>query len=104
MTEPTHSDAKPGPQLRYSEDGRGGTIHYTSPETRFDMWYEFAMPPALVIIGIPESKYWEGQTKTPLAQREAILQFIGEQVIQDKLAGSGHFLLSDQILTVLVGK
>ena len=44
-------------KLCYTDGGRGGTIHYTSPETSFDMWYELAMPPALVIMGIPESKY-----------------------------------------------
>lgn len=108
MTNPTHStdstDAKSGPQVRYTDDGRGGTIHYASPETSFDMWYELAMPPAVVDIGVPEPRYWAGQTKTPLAQRKPILRFIGQQVVNDKLAGYGYFLFNDQIMTIYKGK
>ncbi|MEO6285988.1 MAG: hypothetical protein ABIO93_21540 [Dyadobacter sp.] len=108
MTEPTHSSenpaAEPGPHLGYTHDGRGGTIHYTSPETSFDMWYELAMPPAVVIIGITEPRYWEGKTKTSLAQREAILGFIGQQVVNDKLSGTGYFIFDDQIMSICRGK
>ena len=92
------------PQLSYSQEGRGGTIHYTSHETSFDMWYEFAMSPAIVDIGIPESKYWEGKTKTPLAHRDDVLRFIGQQVVNDKLSGHGYFLFNDQIMTIYNGK
>ncbi|WP_020607329.1 hypothetical protein [Spirosoma spitsbergense] len=108
MKDPTHSTGNPaaenGPQLRYSDDGRGGTIHYTSPASNFDMWYELAMSPAVVDIGIPESKYWVGQTKTPLAQRDDMLRFIGQQVVNDKLSGHGYFLFNDQIMTIYKGK
>jgi len=108
MTKSSHPAENPntesGPHLRYSHEGRGGTIHYTSPETSFDMWYELAMPPALVDIGIPEPRYWESQTKTPLAQREAILQFIGQLVVNDKLSGNGYFLFDDQIMSICRGK
>lgn len=90
--------------LTYSEAGRSGTIHFISRETKFDMWYEFAMPPALVIIGIPEPKYWEAQTKTPLSRRTGLLEFIGKQVIQDKLSGTGYFLIDDNILSICPGK
>lgn len=108
MTNPTHPTDNPntkcGPQVRYTHEGRGGTIHYTSPETSFDMWYELAMPPSLVDIGISEPRYWAGQTKTPLAQREAILRFIGQQVVNDKLSGNGYFLFNDQIMSIYPGK
>ena len=91
-------------KLCYTDGGRGGTIHYTSPETSFDMWYELAMAPALVIMGIPESKNWEGQTKNPLAQREDTLRCIGQQVIDDKLSGNGYFLFDDQTMTIHSGR
>ncbi|MBC7571859.1 MAG: hypothetical protein H7319_19335 [Spirosoma sp.] len=97
-------NTEPGPQISYSEDGRGGTIHCTSPETTFDLWYELAMPPAVADIGIPEPRYWEFQTKTPLPQREAILRLIGQRVINDKLAGNGYLLFGDQIMTIYSGK
>ena len=104
MEEVTHSTDKTGPQVRYSDDGRGGTIHYKSSETSFDMWYELALSPTIVIIGIPEPQYWVGQTKTPLEQRDALLTFVGEQVMQDRLSGEGHFDYTDNIMTIYRGK
>ncbi len=62
------------------------------------------MPPAVVDIGIPESRYWEAQTKTPLSQRNSILKFISEQVINDKLAGKGYALSNGMIMTIYSGK
>ncbi len=62
------------------------------------------MSPAVVDIGIPESKYWEAQTKTPLSQRKPILRFIGQQVVKDKLAGDGYALFNDMIMTIYSGK
>lgn len=93
------------PQVNYSGDGRGGTIHYTNAKIRFDLWYELAMSPAIVIIGIPEPEYWEAQTKTPLSRRISILEFIGQQIIDDKLAGEGHIgIEQDNIMTIYRGK
>lgn len=105
FTQPTDNmTAETGPQVRYSDDGRGGTIHYISPETTFDMWYELALSPAVVDIGIPEPRYWEAQTKTPLSRRKPILRFIGEQVVKDRLAGVGYALFNDMIMTIYSGK
>ena len=101
MTKPTTQTAETGPQVRYTD----GTIYYTSHESSFDMWYEFAMSPAIVIIGIPEPRYWEAQTKTPLSERMDILQFIGERVIQDRLSGAGYARIEqDNIMTIYKGK
>ncbi|WP_020607044.1 hypothetical protein [Spirosoma spitsbergense] len=100
----TDLNAEPSLQISYTEDGRSGTIHYASPETTFDMWYELAIPPAVADIGIPEPRYWEARTKTSLPQREAILRLIGQQVINDKLAGDGYYLFNDQTMTVYSGK
>lgn len=103
-TSPTDSlNAGTSPQLRYTQDGRGGTIYYSSAETTFDLWYEFALSPAIVDIGIPEPRYWVGQTKTPLSQREAILRFIGEQVVNDKLSGEGYFRYNDNSMIICGG-
>ena len=93
------------PQVSYSEGGRSGTIHYVSTETSFDLWYEFAMPPAIVIIGIPEPRFWEAQTKTPLSQRINILQFIGDQAIKDRLLGDGYLLIEyNNCMTIYSGR
>lgn len=100
----TYPNAGNAPQLSYSEGGRSGTIRYTSSETSSDIWYEFAMPPALVIICIPESRYWEAQTKISLAQRKDTLQFIADQVIKDKLTGDGYAQFDEQFITICTGK
>jgi hypothetical protein len=98
-------NADTSPRVSYSDGGRSGTIYYTSAESSFDMWYELAMPPAIVIIGIPEPRYWEARTKIPLSQRAAVLQFIGDRVVQDKLQGAGHAQIEqDNIMTIYKGK
>jgi hypothetical protein len=98
-------NTNPSPALSYSDGGRSGTIYYTSHEVSFDMWYELAMPPAIAIIGIPEPRHWEAQTKTPLSNRTVTLHWIGERVIQDKLQGAGYVRIEqDNIMTIYKGK
>jgi len=90
--------------VRYSGEGRGGTIHFKSEETSFDMWYELAMPPALIIIGIPEPRHWEARTRIPLSRRTDLLRFIGAQIVKDKLAGDGYVLINDSIMEICKGR
>ncbi|MFN0036110.1 MAG: hypothetical protein ACKVUS_13685 [Saprospiraceae bacterium] len=87
------------PKLRYSDQGRGGTVWYESPDANFDMWWEFAGGDALVIMDIPSKETWEARTQLPLEQREKILTFIGEQVLIDKNLGNGVFIIGDSVLT-----
>lgn len=91
------------PELIYAGIGRSGTIHYVSIETSFDVWYEMAAE-AFLNIAIPEPRYWEAQTKTPLSRRNDILRFISEQVIQDKLNGNGYSLANDNMMTIYCGR
>jgi hypothetical protein len=88
------------PKLHYSGSGRGGTIRFESEETVFDMWWEFAGSGALVIVDIPSEAQWTARTKLPLERRDAILQFIGEQIVEDKVSSNGSFTISDNILTI----
>ncbi len=87
------------PKLRYSEEGRGGTIYYESPDANFDMWWEFAGGNALVIVDIPTTEKWEQVTKLPLKQRQQVLTFIGEQIVLDKISGTGSFIIGESVLT-----
>ncbi|GAB2596049.1 hypothetical protein [Spirosoma areae] len=68
------------------------------------MWYELAGGSALAIINIPTPEHWEALTKTPLSQRDAILQFIGEQVLRDQVSTDGYFLTDDNFITLYTGK
>ncbi|UFH57015.1 hypothetical protein [Spirosoma sp. KNUC1025] len=90
-------------QVRYTSEGRGGTVHYVSSEASFDMWYEFAGGNALAIIDIPPPEYWTARTQLPLSQREEILIFIGNQVVKDHAPG-GSFTLSRNTLTIYSGR
>ncbi len=87
------------PKLRDQDDGRGGTIWFESPDARFDMWWEFAGGNALVIVDIPTAEQWEARTKLPLEKRESILQFIGEQIVIDKISYNGSFIIGDNVIT-----
>jgi hypothetical protein len=88
------------PRLYYTTQGRGGTIRFENNLTSFDMWWEYATSPALVLIGIPSEKHWEATTKLPVEQRADTLRFIGEQVVADHTSGGGSFVYDDQIMTI----
>lgn len=87
------------PRLRYDDAGRGGTIWFENLDTRFDMWWEFAGGDALVILDIPTEEQWEARTKLPLDQREKVLNFIGEQIVEDKISGTGSFIIGHNVIT-----
>lgn len=87
------------PKLRFADYGRGGTIYYESPDANFDMWWEFAGGNALVIVDIPTQEQWEQRTKLPLHQREKVLAFIGEQILDNKNYGVGTFIIGDNVMT-----
>ncbi|WP_373552242.1 hypothetical protein [Haliscomenobacter sp.] len=87
-------------RLRYSTEGRGGTVFFESNETKFDMWWEFGGGDALAIIDIPSEQQWVARTKLPLEKRSTILDYIGQQVIRDQASGKGTYELSENYLTV----
>lgn len=92
------------PTLRYDSKGRGGTIWFENIDTTFNMWWEFAGGTALVIIDIPTLGTWESRTKIPLDKRDEVLQFIGEQVVEDQTSSEGSFLIGENVLTIYAYK
>jgi hypothetical protein len=87
--------------LRITTEGRGGTIYYDSETSHFNMWWEFAGGNALAIIAIPEEKNWTAVTQLPLEQRDTVLRFIGEQVVDRQTTGGrGSFIIGDNVLTI----
>lgn len=87
-------------RLLYSTQGRGGTVFFESNETKFDMWWEFGGGDALAIVNIPSEQHWVAKTQLPLEKRAAILDFIGQQVIQDQASGKGTYEISENYLTI----
>lgn len=88
------------PKLEYTQDGRGGSIYYTEGAIRIEFGWEFGGGNSVVIIFIPEKKYWEAQTGTPLHRRDEILEFLCEQVIRDQAPGCKPKMYEDAISIV----
>ena len=74
-------------RVAYFQDGRGGTIKYSDRDITISFGWEFAGGNGLVIIFITETAYWEASTKTPLSERDEILEFVALSVIRDKAPG-----------------
>lgn len=85
------------PKLEYTQDGRGGSIYYTEGAIKIQFGWEFGGGNAVVILFIPETKYWEAQTGTPLSRRDEILKFLCEQVIRDQAPGCTYKIYENSI-------
>lgn len=91
------------PKVTYSNEGRYGHVHYQSPEADFSLYYEFGGGNCVACISIPGAENWEKETGVPLAQRDAVLQFIGEHVVQDQTSsGTGYFKIEGDWLNIYV--
>ncbi|MCF0062981.1 hypothetical protein MUK70_07595 [Dyadobacter chenwenxiniae] len=88
------------PAVTYTQDGRGGKIFYRNSEIAIDFDWEFAAGNAVVLFLIPEEKYWEIQTKTPLSRRDEILSFVANQVIKDQAPGCRFEVYSNHITII----
>ena len=86
-------------KLRYENEGAGGSIYFENPDTTFSLWWEFAGDDAVAIVGIPTEQQWPQHTRLPLNERNAILNFIGEQVIQDQFSGQGYFIIGAGVIS-----
>ena len=85
------------PKLEYTQDGRGGSIYYIEGAIKIQFGWEFGGGNAVVILFIPETKYWEAQTGTPLSRRDEILKFLCEQVIRDQAPGCTYKIYDNSI-------
>ncbi len=87
------------PKISLSNQGRGGMVHFESRETEFDLWWEFGYM-AFVIVEVPTPEEWLLRTKLPLARREEILQFIGEEIVLKEASADGYFIVGENVLTI----
>lgn len=88
------------PQLRFSDEGRGGTIWYESGSISFSLWWEFGMGNAIAIIEAPTEEQWEQHTHLTLSSRNVILAFIAQQVIERKTSGNCRFVIGANTITI----
>jgi hypothetical protein len=93
----------PGPHnatLRFTGQGRGGSVLYRDDRVAFEMWWEFAMEPAIAIIGVPGRAEWEHTTGIPLDEREATLAWIGHRALLDQVPSGGVFRVASDHITL----
>jgi hypothetical protein len=88
------------PHIDYSQTGRGGTLTYIAGKTRINFDWEFAGGNGVAIIFIPEEKYWEAQTRTPLSARQEILEFVAKEVVEAK-APNCIYRITDGYIDIL---
>lgn len=97
------SNKTSAPKVSYSSDGRSGYVHYQGPEASFALYYEFGGGNCVACISIPGPKTWEKETGIPPNRREAVLHFIGEQVVKDQTTfGAGYYKIEGDWLNIYV--
>ena len=91
-------------KILYTNEGRGGYVWYRSREAEFAMYYEFSGGDCIASIDIPGPEDWEKHTGLPLARRDEVLHFIGQQVVKDQTTdGKGSFKVEGGWLNVYGG-
>lgn len=74
-------------RVTYEDQGRGGNVIFQLGSITCRFWYEFGGGTTLVFIDVPAEAQWEAHTKIPLADRDQVLNFIGQRAIADKAPG-----------------
>jgi hypothetical protein len=54
----------------------------------------------LAVIEIPDPSHWEKATGLGRDVREAVLNYIGEELVIRETYGKGHFLLGENVMTL----
>lgn len=90
-------------QLHYISQGRGGTVVYRDSISTINFDYEFGGGNCVAIIFVPTTDEWVAQTKRPLADREAIIQFVAAQSLNDQVSG-GHYKITYNAIELFSGR
>lgn len=86
--------------IRYTQNGRGGTITYQQEATQLRFDWEFGGGNCVAIIFVPTEAQWEKATGLPLLERQKVLEFVAQQVVRDQ-APSCHYEISDPWIEIL---
>jgi hypothetical protein len=77
------------PVVEISTSGRGGSIYYCEGEQRIAFDWEFALPPAIVLIFGPKASGWDDAYPWASGRRSEIFEFVGAEVVRQQVAGGG---------------
>jgi hypothetical protein len=85
-------------RIEYTGNLRAGTVIYIDNDTRIEFSHEIGGGNCLVYIDIPTEAQWEAFTKTPLARRKEILDFVAATV-QAQQASTCYFEIKENAIT-----
>lgn len=91
---------KNGPLVTFTQEGRSGSFSYSSGAGSFSSWWEFGGGDVIAILSIPNPAYWEKETGIPLAERTAILQYIGSEAIRQQNGGRGRYEVEEDCVLI----
>ena len=82
----------------YINAGRSGTVIFYRNDLTIHFPFEFGGGETLAIIDVPTPENWEKETKTLLADRQVILEFVAKRVIRDQAPKCKYLIGPDEIL------
>ena len=92
-----------GARIGYVNQGREGTVVFMQGLNSFEMYFAYGGRDTLATIDIPSASEWSARTGTPLAKRDAVLEFIGQSVARDQTTeGRGRYEIHDQYISIHV--
>jgi hypothetical protein len=91
-------------RIEYGPGGRGGTLYYVDTERRITFYWEFGGGDCIASIDLPTEEHWEKTTGAPLAEREAIVQFVAESVLRDQVPSGGFYKMGEKETSLWSGK
>jgi hypothetical protein len=84
--------------VTYQNEGRYGYVIFLRNDISARFYYEFGGGDAVAIITVPTAEHWEKETKIPLADRAAILEFIAVRVLRDQAPNCKYFIGESDII------
>lgn len=82
----------------YINKGRSGTVIFYRNDLTIHFPFEFGGGETLAIIDVPTPENWERETKTLLADRQVVLEFVAKRVIRDQASKCTYLIGPDKIL------
>ena len=100
-----YPDAPPGlkcSRIIYTQEGREGRVHFRRGSLGFDMYFEFGGGDTIATLDVPSSDEWSERTGFPVEMRQAILEFIADRVVRDKVTpGRGSYEILERCIRIV---
>jgi hypothetical protein len=85
-------------RIQYEGTFRAGTIIYVDGDIRIRLSHEMGGGNCMFYIDVPTPQQWEAQTKTPLAERNEILEYIARTVQMQQASNCNFEITNDTIV------